>query len=356
MMTVIIASAVVALLVLPAGAAAQQPDSSVGSLTATPTAPQLRNAADLADELTEQYPLRLRNAAIGGSARVRLRVNEEGDVDSTWVAFSSGLFGLDRAALTTVKKAKFEPATMNGEATAMWTELPLTFRTGDERGPAPQALQVMNRAALEAALQAMMPDAMRKARIGARVGLDVTVDAAGNPTDFAILETSCLSDSDVRALEIASRLAFAPSSSSVPRRTYASVLFGKDSVSIRLLGDARPPRPRTESDTATTGAERVRERARPPRLRNRAGIARALEEIYPPDLRDQGIGGEAMLWVFVNEEGDVAFREIHTSSGECRFDTAALLVSEQFRFTPAVNEDGSKVAVWVAIPIKFTSR
>lgn len=350
-----VASFVVALLLMTASANAQSPDSSAGSLTAPPTAPQLRNATDLVDELTEQYPLRLRNAAIGGTARIRLRVNEEGDVDSTWVAFSSGLSGLDRAALTTVKKAKFEPATMNGEATAVWTELPLTFRTGDERGPEPQALQLMNRAALEAALQAMMPHAMREARIGARVGLDVTVDPAGNPTDFAILETSCLRDSDVRALEIASRLAFAPSSPSAPRRTFASVFFGKDSVSIRLLGDANPPKPQTESDSATTDEEPVRGRGQAPVLRNRAGIARALEELYPADLGHQGIGGEAVLWLFVDEEGDVAFRQIQTSSGECQFDTAVLLISEQFRFRPASNPDGSKVAAWVALPINFSA-
>lgn len=351
-----VASFVVVLLLMSAGASAQSPDPGAASPTTPPTAPRLRNAADLVDELTEQYPLQLRSAAIGGMARVRMRVTEEGDVDSTWIAFSSGLPGLDRAALTTVKEAKFEPGTVNGEATPMWTELPLTFRTGEERGPEPQAIQVINRTALEAVLPALMPETMREARIGARVGLDVTVDAAGKPTDFAILETSCLSDSDIRALEIASRLEFAPSSSSVPRRTYASVLFGKDSVRVRLLGDANPPKPQTDTDSAAAGENPVREGARPPVLRNRAGIALALEKIYPPDLRDQGIGGEAMLWLFVDEEGEVAFRQIQTSSGECKLDAAALVLSEQFRFRPASNADGSKVAVWVALPIAFSSR
>lgn len=75
----------------------------------------------------------------------------------------------------------------------------------------------------------------------------------------------------------------------------------------------------------------------------------------PADLRQLGIGGEARVQFFIDEQGAVMFREVYRSSGECKLGAAALLVGREMRFEPAVAR-GKRVPVWVAIPIIFSSR
>lgn len=332
------------------GVHAQQPDVS-------DTAPRLRNASKLVDVLTENYPLPLRNAAVGGETRVRFRVDEEGKVDSPWVAFSSGLISLDRAALTAARRAEFEPARSGSTPVSTWTELPFTFETGYERSPDAQHIPVLNRPELESKLPAARPRALAASNLGATVGLSLLVDSAGRPDRIDVAHTSCLTEADEAAVAIARRLVFQADTAGIGarRRTYASVWFGKDSVSLRVLGDARP----LPVDTAATDSVEADVEEHPPakrpRLINRAHIARLLERYYPADLRQLGIGGEARVQFFIDEQGVVKFREVYRSSGECKLDAAALLVGREMRFEPAVAR-GKRVPVWVAIPIIFSSR
>ncbi|HEU5207980.1 MAG TPA: TonB family protein [Longimicrobiales bacterium] len=331
-------------------ASAQQPDSAT-------TPPRLRNASKLIDELTENYPLPLRNAAIGGETRVRFRVDEEGKVDSAWVAFSSGLISLDRAALATARRAEFEPGRSGDAAVPMWTELPFTFRTGFERSPDPQLIPILNRSDIEAKLPSTRPRALAASSLGAMVGLSLLVDSAGRPAQIDIAHTSCLTEADEAAVAIVRQLVFQPDTEGIGarRRTHASVWFGKDSVSLRLLGDARPlPVDSASADSAAADEESSLPTRRP-ELSNRPHIARLLERYYPPDLRQLGIGGQVIVQFFVDEEGAVTFREVSRSSGECKLDAAALLVGREMRFEPAVSR-GKRVPVWVAIPINFSSR
>lgn len=318
------------------------------------TPPRLRNAEDLVEELTKNYPLPLRQDGVGGAARVRFRVNEKGKVDSTWIAYSSGLFGLDRAAAATVREAEFEPARRSGQAVPVWTELPFTFRTGFERSPDPQPITALNRAEVESGLLAMRPEALVAERIGANVGLSLLVDSAGHTDRITVVESSCFTEADTTAIAIARRLTFEPEQGGVGarRRTYASVQFGKDSVELRLIGDANPPRP---DSTRSPGVDEDVPRSRRPRLANRSHVARLLESYYPPDLRELGVGGEVMVWFHIDEEGVVTFKQVERTSGECKLDAAALLVSDRMRFEPAVAR-GEPIPVWVAIPIVFSSR
>ncbi len=330
------------------GASAQQADTA-------DTPPRLRNAEDLVEELTENYPLRLRQDAIGGAARVRFRVNEKGEVDSAWIAYSSGLFGLDAAAMATARGAEFEPARRSGQPVPLWTELPFTFRTGFERSPDPQEIAVLNRAEVEAGLSAMRPQGLVDARIGASVGLSLLVDSAGRVDRATVVESSCFTEADTTAIAIARRLTFEPDASGIGarRRTYVSVHFGRDSVDLGLLGDANPPR--TDSTRSSPIFDKDAPMAKPPRLANRPHIARLLESYYPPDLRELGVGGEALVWLHIDEEGVVTYKWVQRSSGECKLDAAALLVSDRMRFEPATT-GGEPAAVYVAIPIVFSSK
>ncbi len=89
-----------------------------------------------------------------------------------------------------------------------------------------------------------------------------------------------------------------------------------------------------------------------PELKNRREVGEALVRLYPPLLRNAGIGGEVVVWFFLSEEGRVLDRRVSQSSGYTQLDAAALEVADVFRFTPALNRDRI-VQVWIQLPITF---
>lgn len=89
-----------------------------------------------------------------------------------------------------------------------------------------------------------------------------------------------------------------------------------------------------------------------PTLRNREEIARLLEQTYPPLLRDAGIEGRVIMWIFIDAAGGVRKTIVKESSGLEPLDSAAAKVTNRMRFSPAQNRD-VKVPVWVALPINF---
>ncbi len=92
-----------------------------------------------------------------------------------------------------------------------------------------------------------------------------------------------------------------------------------------------------------------------PDITNRVDVARAMEEGYPPLLRDAGIGGTVLVWFFLDETGEVRRALLNESSGHKELDDAALRVAAAIRFTPAMNRE-KVVPVWIALPITFTTR
>jgi len=93
----------------------------------------------------------------------------------------------------------------------------------------------------------------------------------------------------------------------------------------------------------------------PPGIKNRNEIVQAMQENYPPLLRDAGIGGTATVWFFIDEGGITRKTQINESSGHRALDDAALGVAGVVQFTPAMNQD-KLVPVWIALPITFTVR
>ena len=89
-----------------------------------------------------------------------------------------------------------------------------------------------------------------------------------------------------------------------------------------------------------------------PDLVNEAEIMQAMEDEYPPILRDAGVGGTTNVHFFINVEGVVQRALVAQSSGHEALDSAALRVARIFRFTPALDED-EPVPVWIAIPLTF---
>ncbi len=94
---------------------------------------------------------------------------------------------------------------------------------------------------------------------------------------------------------------------------------------------------------------------RRPRITNQDVVAALLERNYPPQLRDAGISGTAVLWMRIDESGGVTEIRLAQSSGRVAIDDAAEKVAGQMRFEPAQN--GSKtIPVWVQIPVEFKTR
>ncbi len=89
-----------------------------------------------------------------------------------------------------------------------------------------------------------------------------------------------------------------------------------------------------------------------PELLNRGRVGALLAERYPSRLRDRGVEGTAVLWLFVDEDGRVANRQVERSSGYVAMDAVAMDVAQAMRFTPARNRD-RVVPVWITRAVAF---
>ncbi|MSR21833.1 MAG: energy transducer TonB [Gemmatimonadetes bacterium] len=89
-----------------------------------------------------------------------------------------------------------------------------------------------------------------------------------------------------------------------------------------------------------------------PTLTNIEEVQRVLMREYPAVLRDAGIGGAPVLWLYIGTDGAVERTQVQETSGFDALDQAAANVASVMRFTPARNGDET-VAVWVQIPIRF---
>lgn len=90
----------------------------------------------------------------------------------------------------------------------------------------------------------------------------------------------------------------------------------------------------------------------PPRLVNVAQVRSVLEERYPSDLPEDAGEGQVVLWLFVDERGEVTKLRLRLSSGWRALDRLAEEIAPVMRFRPALHM-GRSVGVWVSQPIRF---
>lgn len=76
---------------------------------------------------------------------------------------------------------------------------------------------------------------------------------------------------------------------------------------------------------------------------------------YPIHLWDQGIEGETLLRVRVDDMGWVDSVEVVQSSGHAALDSAALVGARDLRFSPG-RKKGKRVSVWANVPVQFSRR
>jgi TonB family protein len=92
--------------------------------------PVLRNRAEFIRALERAYPPTLRDAGIGGTVLLWVRVGDTGNVLDTKVITSAGHEQLDGLAQQLVREvARFSPALNRDQPVTVWIQLPVTFQT-----------------------------------------------------------------------------------------------------------------------------------------------------------------------------------------------------------------------------------
>ena len=116
--------------------------------------------------------------------------------------------------------------------------------------------------------------------------------------------------------------------------------------------DDLPPPPTDDGGTDLSAAPVFTPMTVRPEILNRGEVLQALMRLYPPILRDAGIGGTVEVWFFISEEGTVIDQRVSEPSAHAQLNEAALEVAEVFRFSPALNRE-TIVQVWIRLPITF---
>lgn len=170
---------------------------------------------------------------------------------------------------------------------------------------------------------------------------------------------------DLRASEEPVRLVLPPETDIPPpperiRRPAAPVLGALEldpgiTIPPQEFERYRPPEVSPPRNTTVGGGPRFIPYDTPPRLTNRTAVQAALERLFPPRMREAGIGSRVELWLYVDETGSVTRTEVKTSSGSAALDDAARSVALEMRFSPALNRD-RRTAVWVSQWISFVVR
>jgi TonB family protein len=90
--------------------------------------PEVSNREAVVEAFQAEYPPVLREAGIGGTARVWLLIDETGTVTDTRMDRSSGHAALDEAALRVAATMEFSPALNRDEPVSVWVAFPITFQ------------------------------------------------------------------------------------------------------------------------------------------------------------------------------------------------------------------------------------
>jgi TonB family protein len=246
---------------------------------------------------------------------------------------------------------------------------------------------IKNRAEIARALEAEYPPLLRDAGIGGTVMVWFFVDESGKVARLQVNESSGHKALDDAALRVGSAIEFTPAlneGKAVPVWISLPITFATDGPAEKAAAEVSEVRvpivprgiPAEDLKVLPRTAEELVELPPPPKdvtkrdiqaaptftpytvrpdIRNRADVARALEEGYPPLLRDAGIGGTTQVWFFIDENGVVQRTMVNESSGHKALDDAALEVAKKIQFTAALNK-GEPVPVWISLPITFTVR
>jgi periplasmic protein TonB len=170
---------------------------------------------------------------------------------------------------------------------------------------------------------------------------------------------------ELTAVDIPPQVEIPPPPEQIPRPAVpvisTNINIDQDITIAEVTFDRNPvenlPPPPTGSGVDLSDQPAFTPRTVDPRLSDgqRTALTRYLERNYPPTLRDAGIDGRVVLWVFVDESGQVQNTRVVESSGYPQFDAIAQQALRTVTFSPAMNRD-QRVPVWVQLPIQYNVR
>lgn len=91
---------------------------------------EVEGPTPLYGEIPIEYPLDLWDADVEGETLLRVRVTEEGAVDSVEVLEASGYPAFDSAAVRGALFLQYDPARRNGNRISVWAKVPVQFTKG----------------------------------------------------------------------------------------------------------------------------------------------------------------------------------------------------------------------------------
>lgn len=101
--------------------------SAAPTFTPMEVRPRLLNSEEITQALLRHYPAVLRDAGIGGTARVWFFIDRTGKVVRTLIHQSSGFEELDEAALRVASLMRFTPGYNRDRAVDVWVSIEVTF-------------------------------------------------------------------------------------------------------------------------------------------------------------------------------------------------------------------------------------
>ncbi|MGD8277221.1 MAG: M56 family metallopeptidase [Gemmatimonadota bacterium] len=229
-------------------------------------APELLNGDEVTRALEAGYPPLLRDAGIGGTAHVWLKLDAKGAVQQVQLNQSSGYPALDEAALKVAGVMRFSPASNRGTPVEVWVSVPVKFgasaaaalsvvarrvRESAERLSEPKidvltppvpsearqevpnfpsftpftvAPRLRNGQVVAVALEKAYPPALRDEGIGGEVRVWFYIDEQGRVLRAQINRKSGYPALDEAALEVASMMEFTPAlNRDKPARVWVSI-------------------------------------------------------------------------------------------------------------------------------------
>lgn len=82
-----------------------------------------------------EFPAAAWTRGAGGTTMLKLRITQDGTVDSVFVLASCGHDDLDSAAVANALRLRYRPAEQGGEPVEVWGRLPVIYPAPGEAGP-----------------------------------------------------------------------------------------------------------------------------------------------------------------------------------------------------------------------------
>lgn len=124
-------------------------------------------------------------------------------------------------------------------------------------------------------------------------------------------------------------------------------------LALAVAGGAGCQGTESDSQAPSAAAERLPAFGEYVYVEHLPEAARRVAPKYPERARLDGVEGTVLVQVLIDRQGVV--RDTRVVSSVAPLDTAAVEAARQWRFKPAMAR-GEPVAVWVAVPVKFSLR